>query len=156
MGCILIWASSCRICGEHMPGRSVLRMCNQWFCGWLIWQAPCFSIEYTAHDLWCHHQVGIATYSAIALQNWASTSLVTSVCWKYDYMSLVGILDFLREDEKFFTVLPSSHHVNIEVFCSAIAPSVGAMLIGRFLVGAGLGLSGPVTALYVSEVYIFG
>lgn len=35
---------------------------------------------------------------------------------------------------------------------SALAFNVPAMLLGRFLVGAGLGLSGPVTSLYISEV----
>jgi MFS family permease len=35
---------------------------------------------------------------------------------------------------------------------SALALNVPCMLLGRFLVGVGLGLSGPVTALYISEV----
>lgn len=36
--------------------------------------------------------------------------------------------------------------------CSAISTHVGAMILGRFIVGLELGLSGPVTAMYVSEV----
>lgn len=36
--------------------------------------------------------------------------------------------------------------------CSAVSTHVGAMILGRFIVGLGLGLSGPVTAMYVSEV----
>ena len=44
-------------------------------------------------------------------------------------------------------------NVNIWLFmCSAFSPNVATMLVGRLLVGGGLGLSGPVTALYVSEV----
>ena len=44
-------------------------------------------------------------------------------------------------------------NVNIWPFmCSAFSPNVATMLVGRLLVGGGLGLSGPVTALYVSEV----
>lgn len=44
-------------------------------------------------------------------------------------------------------------NVNICLFmCSAFSPNVATMLVGRLLVGGGLGLSGPVTALYVSEV----
>jgi sugar porter (SP) family MFS transporter len=35
---------------------------------------------------------------------------------------------------------------------SAISTHVGAMILGRFVVGLGLGLSGPVTAMYVSEI----
>lgn len=41
------------------------------------------------------------------------------------------------------------------LICSALAFNVPAMLVGRFLVGAGLGLSGPVTSLYISEVHTF-
>jgi MFS family permease len=36
--------------------------------------------------------------------------------------------------------------------CSAMSTHVGAMILGRFIVGLGLGLAGPVTAMYVSEV----
>lgn len=35
---------------------------------------------------------------------------------------------------------------------SAAAPNLGVMILGRFLVGIGLGMGGPVTALYVSEI----
>lgn len=35
---------------------------------------------------------------------------------------------------------------------SAVSTHVGAMILGRFIVGLGLGLSGPVTAMYVSEI----
>ena len=38
--------------------------------------------------------------------------------------------------------------------CSATSTHVGAMILGRFIVGLGLGLSGPVTAMYVSEVIV--
>ncbi|KAG0578043.1 hypothetical protein M758_5G193700 [Ceratodon purpureus] len=35
---------------------------------------------------------------------------------------------------------------------SAVSTHVGTMILGRFIVGLGLGLSGPVAAMYVSEV----
>jgi MFS family permease len=35
---------------------------------------------------------------------------------------------------------------------SAISTHVGAMVLGRFIVGLGLGLSSPVTSMYVSEI----
>lgn len=35
---------------------------------------------------------------------------------------------------------------------SALSPNVFSMLLGRFLVGTGLGLSGPVASLYISEI----
>ncbi len=38
--------------------------------------------------------------------------------------------------------------------CSAISTHVGAMVLGRFIVGLGLGLSSPVTSMYVSEVLL--
>lgn len=37
--------------------------------------------------------------------------------------------------------------------CSASAKSLWGMLMGRFLVGTGMGIGPPVTALYVSEVW---
>jgi len=37
---------------------------------------------------------------------------------------------------------------------SAISTHVGAMVLGRFIVGLGLGLSSPVTSMYVSEVLL--
>ncbi|KAH9571351.1 hypothetical protein CY35_02G090200 [Sphagnum magellanicum] len=40
----------------------------------------------------------------------------------------------------------------IGAIISAISTHVGAMIFGRFIVGLGLGLSGPVTAMYVSEI----
>ena len=37
---------------------------------------------------------------------------------------------------------------------SATTKSLAGMLIGRFLVGTGMGLGPPVAALYVTEVFI--
>ena len=39
-------------------------------------------------------------------------------------------------------------------FGSALAPDFWFMIMGRFLVGIGLGIGAPVSALYVSEVDI--
>lgn len=41
------------------------------------------------------------------------------------------------------------------LFAVLLSFNVPAMLVGRFLVGAGLGLSGPLTSLYISEVCIY-
>lgn len=37
---------------------------------------------------------------------------------------------------------------------SGVSNSLAVMLLGRFLVGTGMGLGPPVAALYVTEVYI--
>lgn len=38
--------------------------------------------------------------------------------------------------------------------CSATADGLGGMLLGRFLVGTGMGVSPPVAALYITEVEV--
>jgi MFS family permease len=39
-----------------------------------------------------------------------------------------------------------------ETFCSALTNSLEGMLLGRFLVGTGMGLGPPVASLYITEV----